>query len=133
RDRLLPEDVRVVRPRVAEAVALGELDQLEPARKRWIGKNSDAEIHLLGPPHSTPRAYRGVARAASAASTPIVTKPMRPSPGSEKVSPTSGVPATITSDAQALMKPTAAPGASGRARAAPVNAIAKGKPAARPT
>ena len=60
-------------------------------------------------------------------------KPMRPSPGSENVSPTSGVPATITSDAHALMKPTAAPGASGRACAAPVNAIAKGTPAASPT
>ena len=51
---------------------------------------------------------------------------MRPSPGSENVSPTSGVPATITSDAHALTKPTAAPGASGRAAAAPVNAIANG-------
>jgi hypothetical protein len=60
-------------------------------------------------------------------------KPMRPSPGSENVSPTSGVPATITSDAHALMKPTAAPGESGRAAAAPVNAIANGTPAASPT
>ncbi len=59
--------------------------------------------------------------------------PMRPSPGNENVRPTSGEPATITRDAQALMKPTAAPGASGRAFAAPVKAIAKGSPAARPT
>src|SRR5207248_2557625 len=133
RDRLLPEDVRVVRPRVAVAVALGELDQLEPARKRRIRENGDAEIHRESPPRSMLRAYRGVARAASAARAPIATKPMRPSPGSENVSPTSGVPATITSEAQALMKPTAAPGAAGRARAAPVNAIANGTPAARPT
>ena len=44
---------------------------------------------------------------------------MRPSPGSEKVKPTSGAPATITSEAHALTKPTAAPGASARVAAAP--------------
>ena len=38
------------------------------------------------------------------------TKPIRPSPGSENVRPTSGVPATTTSEAQALTKPTAAAG-----------------------
>src|SRR5206468_8715324 len=76
---------------------------------------------------------RGVASAARAVSTPSATKPMRPSPGSENVSPTSGAPATITSDAHALTKPTAAPGASARVAAAPVNAFANGTPAARPT
>ena len=55
---------------------------------------------------------------------------MRPSPGSENVRPTSGVPTTITSEARAFTKPTAAPGASGRAAAAPANAIANGIPAA---
>ena len=49
RDRLLPEDVRVVRPRVAEAVPLGELDQLEPARERRIRENGDAEVHSREP------------------------------------------------------------------------------------
>ena len=49
RHRLLPEDVRVVRPRVPEAVALGELDQLEPARERRIRKDGDAEVHCAEP------------------------------------------------------------------------------------
>jgi hypothetical protein len=43
RDRLLPEDVRVVRPCVLEAMALGELDELEPARPRRIREDGDAE------------------------------------------------------------------------------------------
>src|SRR5581483_780639 len=127
RDRLLPENVRVVRPRVLESVLLGELDQLEPARPRRVGKDGDAEAdHAVA-------TYRGVASEASAARIPMTTKPMRPSPGSENVRPTSGVPTTITNDASALTKPTAAPGASGRAAAAPVNAIANGIPAASPT
>src|SRR5258706_71846 len=64
---------------------------------------------------------------------PSTTKPSLPSPGSEKVRPTSGTPATTASAAQPLTKPTAAPGESGRAAAAPVNAIAKGTPEASPT
>ena len=44
RDRLLPEDVRVVGPRVPEAVRLGELDQLEPARVRRVRQDGDAEV-----------------------------------------------------------------------------------------
>ena len=43
RDRLLPEDVRVVRPAVLEALLLGELEQLEEARVRRVGKDGDAE------------------------------------------------------------------------------------------
>src|SRR5205823_10818946 len=41
--RLLPEHVRVVRPRVLEPVALGEPDQLEEARVRRVGQDGDAE------------------------------------------------------------------------------------------
>ena len=54
RARLLPKDVRVVRPRVPEAVALGELDQLEPARERRIRQDGDAEVHAA--PSLRPRA-----------------------------------------------------------------------------
>ena len=43
RDRLLPEHVRVVRPRVLEAVLLCDLNQLEPAAVRRIGQDGDAE------------------------------------------------------------------------------------------
>ena len=43
RDRLLPEHVRVVRPRILKAVALGELNQLEPALIRRIRQNGDPE------------------------------------------------------------------------------------------
>src|SRR3954452_6883852 len=39
-------------------------------------------------PNSMAQAYLGVASAASMASTPSTTKPIRPSPGSENVSPT---------------------------------------------
>ena len=42
---LLPEDVRVVRPAVLEAVPLGELDQLEHPRERRIGHDGHAELH----------------------------------------------------------------------------------------
>ena len=45
RVRLLPEDVRVVRPAVLEAVLLGELDQLEHPRERRIGHDGHAELH----------------------------------------------------------------------------------------
>ncbi len=43
RDRLLPEDMRVVRPAVVEAVRLGVCEQLEEAARRGIGKDGDAE------------------------------------------------------------------------------------------
>ena len=43
RVRVLPEDVRVVRPRVLEALPLGELHQLDHPRVRRIGQNGDAE------------------------------------------------------------------------------------------
>ena len=58
---------------------------------------------------------------------------MRPPPGSENVSPSSGVPTRIVTAAIMLTKPTAAPGASGRTRAAPANEGANGIPAASPT
>src|SRR5256885_17319 len=106
---------------------LAQLDEREPPRPRRVGKDGDAEAH-----HAV-ATYRGVASEASAARIPMTTKPMRPSPGSENVSPTSGVPTTITNDASALTKPTAAPGASGRAAAAPPNALANGSPAPGPT
>src|SRR3954451_21077606 len=50
----------------------------------------------------------GVTSAVEAARTPSTTKPIRPSPGSENVAPTSGVPATIASEAHMFTKPTAA-------------------------
>ena len=52
RDRLLPEDVRVVRPAVLEALLLGELDQLEEARVRRVGQDGDAEAegHAVAEP-----------------------------------------------------------------------------------
>ena len=40
---VLPEDVRVVRPAVLEALLLGELEQLEEARVRRVGQDGDAE------------------------------------------------------------------------------------------
>ena len=43
RERLLPQDVRVVRPAVLEAVRLRVLDQLEEAAVRRVGENGDAE------------------------------------------------------------------------------------------
>ena len=60
-------------------------------------------------------------------------KPIRPSPGSENVRPTSGVPTRIVRAANMLIIPTAAPGASGTSRAAPASDAANGSPAASPT
>jgi hypothetical protein len=59
--------------------------------------------------------------------------PIRPSPGSPNVSPTSGVPTSTTVFAVALTKPAALAGASGRVSAAPVKTAANGMPAARPS
>ena len=39
----VPEDVRVVRPAVVEALLLGQLEQLEKARVRRVGQDGDAE------------------------------------------------------------------------------------------
>jgi len=43
RERLLPEHVRVVGPRVLEPVALGEQNQLDHPAVGRIGENGDAE------------------------------------------------------------------------------------------
>jgi hypothetical protein len=53
REGLLPEDVRVVGPPVLEAVRLGELEQLDQAGVRRIGKDGDAEAQRHG--HSRDR------------------------------------------------------------------------------
>src|SRR3954447_14857698 len=78
-------------------------------------------------------APRGTQSAASVHRAAMTRKPRRPSPGSENESPTSGVPTRIVAAAAMLTSPTAAPGASGRRRAASVKAAANGSPAARPT
>ena len=43
RDRLLPEDVRVVRPAVLEAVRLRQLHQLDEPLVGRVGQDGDAE------------------------------------------------------------------------------------------
>ena len=42
-ERLLPENVRVVRPADLEAVLLPELHQLDEAARGWVGQDGDAE------------------------------------------------------------------------------------------
>jgi hypothetical protein len=52
RERLLPEDVRVVGPSILEAVGLRELEELDESAGWRIGQNGDAEaqshVCLLG-------------------------------------------------------------------------------------
>ena len=48
RVRVLPEDVRVVRPRVLEALPLRELHQLDHPRVRRIGQDGDSERERHG-------------------------------------------------------------------------------------
>ena len=48
--RLLPQDVRVERPRVVEAEVLGPLRELDDAPLRRVGLEGDAEVHLSRSP-----------------------------------------------------------------------------------
>src|SRR5262249_38584402 len=54
RVRVLPEDVRVVGPRILETLALGELHQLDHPRVRRVGKDGDAEAQGHGGIEHTP-------------------------------------------------------------------------------
>src|SRR6185312_10959728 len=96
-----------------------------------LGRGREPAARPEGVAHAVAR--RLTTSGVSATSAATIAKPMSPSPGSENVSPSSGVPTRIVTAAIRLTKPIAAPGASGRTRAAPANAGANGSPAASPT
>ena len=74
----------------------------------------------------------GIAASATSHRTATTTKPVRPSPGSENDSPSSGVADEDRRTPTVLTNPTAAAGASGRLTAAPVNDGREGDPSGDP-
>ena len=142
RPRALPARRRAARARLARRVrhalparAPGRGDHRRRALREPVGdlgRGREPAARPEGAPHAAARRVDRT-NGVSATSAATIAKPMRPSPGSENVSPSSGVPTRIVTAAIRLTKPIAAPGASGRTRAAPANAGANGSPAASPT
>ena len=108
----------------ADALAQGPRGDRDPGAGR-------ADDRFLTSPRRATRLEGSTSNAAPQRA-PSARKPIRPDPVRENVRPTSGVAATISRLPHMLIIPTAAPGASGRARAAPANAGANGMPAAMP-
>ena len=148
-ERLLPEDVGVVGPADLEPVVLAELHQLDEPGRRRVGQDGDAErewhvqiLHRVrvvqyrrSPPLPPARSVGGMRPTNGSAATArqaIAANAIRPSPGSPKARPASGVPTSTANTAHALTNATAAPGASGRSRCAASKIAANGRPAARP-
>ena len=142
RPRALPARRRAARARIARRVRHA-LPARAPRRRDHgrralrepvgdLGRGGEPAARAEGAPHDAARRV-GRTKTVARHSAATTAKPMRPSPGSENVSPSSGVPTRIVTAAIMLTKPTAAPGASGRTRAAPANDGANGIPAASPT